>query len=377
MFHRAVICTLERVQDPPERHFERSSAEVARATVAVLCGGRSSERAVSLVSGAAVLAALRERAGASDFRGPARCVGIEIEPSGAWSVEGERCAPASAIASLPGDALFFVGLHGGEGENGAVQGLLETCSRRFTGSGVGASALCMDKHATRLVLADAGLTVSPARVVDAPRWNGGRAEVLRDLAALSPDGWAVKPNCGGSSVATSLVLRAEDLPRAVERALATGDRALVERRIRGIEATCAVLGNAGGELRALTPVEIVPHAGRFFDWEEKYSARGAAEHCPPENLSTGICAHLRDLAIRAHRAAGCDGYSRTDFIVPEGPAGAREPVLLEINTLPGLTPRSLLPKSAATDGLAFRDLCLEILALAVERQARRSSEAAA
>jgi D-alanine-D-alanine ligase len=215
--------------------------------------------------------------------------------------------------------------------------------------------------------------MAPALRIDRSAWSARREEVLADAIALSSRGWAVKPNCGGSSVATSIVERGEDLPLAIERALATGDRALVEQKICGTEATCAVLGNARGDVRALTPVEIVPHAGRFFDWEEKYNAAGAEEHCPPRTIGAEDCALLRELSIRAHRAADCDGYSRSDFIVP---ADGGEPVFLEINTLPGLTSRSLLPKAAKTDGIAFRGLCLEILTLAVESRADSRSGAA-
>lgn len=301
--------------------------------------------------------------GAADDRGPARCVAVEIEPNGAWTVEGERCAPGAAVAMLPEDTIFFLGLHGGEGENGAVQGFLETCSRRYTGSGVAASALCMDKHAARVVLSAAGLEVAPAELVLAQDWRDRREKVLRSAAAVSSDGWVVKPNGGGSSVGTTIVAREEDLARAIDvalgAALETDSRALVEKRIAGTEATCAVLGDA-----ALTPIEIVPRAGRFFDWHEKYSAGGAEEICPPRTIGAEDCRKLRELALLAHRAAGCEGYSRADFIVEEGGAG---PVFLEINTLPGLTDRSLLPKAAKVDGLGYRDLCLEIVGLAVER----------
>jgi D-alanine-D-alanine ligase len=195
----------------------------------------------------------------------------------------------------------------------------------------------------------------------------GAADAAR-AALLSTTGWAVKPNAGGSSVATTMVERAEDLHLAIDEAIATGDAALVEARIRGTEATCAVLGNAGGELRALTPVEIVPRGGRYFDWQQKYSADGAEEHCPPRTIPPATCERLKALAERIHRAAGCDGYSRSDFIVPEGPEG--EPVFLEVNSLPGMTDRSLLPKAAQAEGMSYRALCLEILALAVERFAR-------
>jgi D-alanine-D-alanine ligase len=286
---------------------------------------------------------------------------------GAWRVDGERCDPAAAIAMLPRETLYFLGLHGGEGENGGVQGFLETASRRYTGSGVGASALCMDKRAARLVAREAGLAVAAGTRIDALEWRSAPDAALARAAALSSDGWAVKPNDGGSSVATTMVERAEDLDAAIEAALAAGDAALVEARVRGSEATCAVLGNARGELRPLTPVEIVPREGKYFDWQQKYDADGAEELCPPRSIASAVCERLKTLAGRLHRATGCDGYSRSDFIVPEG---GSEPVFLEVNTLPGMTDRSLLPKSARADGMSFRALCLEILALAVERFAR-------
>ena len=132
--------------------------------------------------------------------------------------------------------------------------------------------------------------------------------------------------------------------------------------------TVPVLGEPDGGVRALTPVEIVPKAGRFFDYEEKYSAGGATEHCPPKSLDDATCAILRELGERAHEAAGCEGYSRVDFIVPQLEDGRQgPPVALEINTLPGMTSRSLLPMSAAHAGLSFRALCLRLLELALQR----------
>jgi D-alanine-D-alanine ligase len=333
----------------------------------VLAGGRSFEREISLVSARAILGALAARPAPGEPPGPARCVEVAIEPDGAWRVDGERCDPAAAIATLPRETLYFLGLHGGEGENGAVQGFLETASRRYTGSGVGASALCMDKRAARLVAREGGIAVAPGTWIDAAEWNATPDAAIARAASVSGAGWAVKPNAGGSSVATTMVDRAEDLAAAIETALATGDAVLVEARIRGTEATCAVLGNANGELRALTPVEIVPRAGAYFDWQQKYAADGAEELCPPRTIGIDMQERLKALASRLHRMSGCDGYSRSDFIVQ---AGGSEPVFLEVNTLPGMTDRSLLPRSARADGMSFRALCLEILALAVERFGR-------
>ena len=325
-------------------------------TVAVLLGGRSSEREVSLRSGNAVLRAL---AGGS----VERVLALEIEPDGRWKFEGRSLSALEALAAVPRGTLFFLALHGGEGEDGSIQGLLGTQGFRHTGSGVGASALCMDKQHTRAVLAAEGLRVARGRLVRPLEWRAARASVLAEIAAFGGQGCVVKPNRGGSSVDTFVVEDARQLEPRITRVLETGDLALVEERIQGIETTCAVLGNATGELRALTPVEIVPKPGRFFDYKEKYDAQGAQEFCPPRSITEALVHELEALALRAHRATGCDGYSRTDFFVPAEGA----PVVLEVNTLPGLTDRSLLPLSAARHGFSFEELCLEILALALER----------
>lgn len=330
------------------------------ATVVVLFGGSSSERAVSLASGAAVAAALRD---ASDGRGPARVVTVEITANGVWMLEGEEHTPDEALSRLPREAVYFLALHGGEGEDGTIQGLLAASGRAHTGSGVAASALCMTKSWTRAVLVQAGLRVAPGLVIDAAQWGKDRAALLQHARTLSSNGFAVKPDRGGSSVATFVLGDAAGLEGAIEKVLATGDRALVEARIVGPECTVGVLGNRGRSA-ALMPVEIVPKDGRFFDYEEKYSAGGASEHCPPRGIDESTCAVLRELAERAHGAADCEGQSRVDFIVPRG-GGA--PVVLEINTLPGMTARSLLPLAAAHAGLSYRDLCLHLVQLARER----------
>jgi D-alanine-D-alanine ligase len=164
--------------------------------------------------------------------------------------------------------------------------------------------------------------------------------------------------------------RDDELVPAVEAALAQGGDALVEAFVPGVEVSVGVLGNSGGELRALPPIEIRPAEGRFFDYQQKYDPAGARELCPAESLDPGDDRRLREAALLTHRVAGCDGYSRVDFIVPArraARAGDPRPVLLEVNTLPGLTPRSLLPQEAQVSGLDFRGLCLELLSLALSR----------
>lgn len=332
------------------------------ATVVVLAGGASGERSVSLASGSAVAAALRDVA---DGRGPARVLEVEIATHGAWIVEGVELAPEIALQRIARDAVFFLALHGGAGEDGTIQGLLASTGRAHTGSGVASSALCMCKSWARAVLSQAGITVAPGRTVDAAQWSADSDGVLASVRALSRTGWVVKPDRGGSSVTTFVLDDAERLRSSIESVLATGDRALVEARIRGVECTVAVLGNRGSPLRALMPVEIRTKPGRFFDFEEKYSASGASEFCPPEAIDVAMCRRLEAIGLRAHDAADCEGYSRTDCIVP---ADGGEPIVLEINTLPGMTARSLLPLAANHGGLAFRALCLHLVALAAERR---------
>ena len=330
---------------------------LARATVAVLLGGRSAEREVSLVSGRAVAEAL-EAAGEA---GPGAVHAVEIEADGRWRVGERSLAPPAALEALAEVDAFFFGLHGGEGEGGVLQGLLTAAGRAFTGSGVAASALCLDKVNARLVADAHGLRTARGLVVTQAAWGDLQGAVLEELGRWG-DAWVTKPRRGGSSVATRVVTDPAELAAAIEEALATGDDALVEECVTGVEATVGVLGNPETGLRTFTPVEIRPKEGRFFDYEEKYAADGAVELCPPESLDEALCSTLRERALRAYRALGCAGYGRVDFIVP--PDG--EPVFLELNTLPGFTPTSLMPRGPALEGMDFPALCLEILRLGLE-----------
>jgi len=338
-------------------------AALETAAVAVLSGGPSAERAVSLESGRAVERALAEGGL------PRAVVGVEIDAAGRWLVSGRALPAHRALEALAEIDVFFLALHGAPGEDGTLQGLFESCGRRYTGSGVRASALCMDKQALRVLAADGGLRVAPGVAFSAFEWRADRALQLARIARTVGERAVVKPRSGGSSVGTAVVAAEErELVPAVEAALAEDPDCLVESFAPGVEVSCGVLGNADEELRALPPIEIRPAAGRFFDYQQKYDPAGARELCPATGLSAASERAVRDGALRAHRLAGCDGYSRVDFIVP--PEGA--PVLLEVNTLPGLTPRSLLPQEAAATGLDYRGLCLEIVARALARHPRRA-----
>lgn len=348
----------------------RRSLGLERATVAVLLGGRSSEREVSLVSGRSVHAALARASDAEDERGPARALAVEILADGRWRAGPLALTPAEMAARLTDVDLFFIALHGGEGENGALQGFLGCCDRAFTGSGVIASGVCMDKVFARDLVAARGLCVAPGLVVTRAAWASERADLSAALARLSTSGWVVKPRRGGSSVGCSIARTTAELEVALQGAFAWEEEALVEGHVAGIEATCAILEEPGGARLALPPVEIRPKTGRFFDYQEKYSPDGALELCPSESLDASTVEELSAAALVAHRALGCEGYSRSDFVVP---CAGGAPVFLETNTLPGLTPRSLLPKAAAAAGIDYRTLVLWIAAHGLARGRARSA----
>lgn len=323
---------------------------LAARTVLLLVGGTSPEREVSLESGRALLEALERLQGLGVIAGHRT---IEIEADGTWT-EAAWSGGALSLPDLdPESQVVLLGLHGGEGEDGTLQGALRLRGMAHTGTGVAGSALGMDKWASRLVAQAAGLTVAPGWLVRAQADLDGEGAP----ASSGAGPWFVKPRRGGSSVATSRAETPQQLMDAVREVLSTGEDALVETAVEGTEVTVGILEGPEGAPRALPLVEIVPSAGRFFDFEEKYSNAGATELCPPRSLSSERCERIAELGLRGFEAHGCEGYARVDLIVPDqGP-----PVFLEVNTLPGFTPRSLLPQAAAAEGLSFHDLVRHVL----------------
>jgi D-alanine-D-alanine ligase len=356
---RPVISTLDRSRSDPSRPLG-----LEEVVVCVLHGGRSSEREVSLVSGERILEALRTPSSAADRRGPLRALGVEVLADGRWLI-GRRALPiGQALEALDGVDVFALALHGGEGEDGSLQGALRCAGRAYTGSSVAASAVAMDKVFARDVAAARGLRVAAARVVTRRDFAADRAREVGELASWRAAGWVVKPRSGGSSIGCSVVDSPEELADALASALAWDEEALVEEKIEGVEATGGVLVSPEEGALALPIVEIRPRPGRFFDYQEKYSADGALELCPPGRIAPDACERLGRAALAAHAALACGGYSRSDFIVP---AAGGEPVFLELNTLPGMTPRSLLPRAAAAVGIDYRTLCLWIVADGLRR----------
>ena len=291
--------------------------------VAVLLGGISPEREVSLVTGAACADAL-ERLGAKVSR-----------------VDAGRDIAAVLVALRP--EVCFNALHGAWGEDGCVQGVLETLQIPYTHCDVLASALAMDKVKAKAVMAAAGVPVPGGRLYD-------RFEAARDHVMAPP--YVVKPNAQGSSVGVFMVFEGANGPpqELIQPGWTLGDEVLIEPYIRGFELAVAVMDG-----KALTVTEIVPRAG-FYDYDAKYG-EGGSSHVVPARIPDAVAARAKAFAELAHAALGCRGVTRSDLRYDDINDLL---VLLEVNTQPGMTPTSLVPEQAAHLGIGFDDLVLWI-----------------
>ena len=321
--------------------------------VAVLMGGRSSEREISLRTGRGIAQALRNLG--HDVAAVDAANGRLLPPG-----DEERAAlptaalePAAEFALarpevLAGADVVLIALHGAAGENGTLQALLDLTGRPYTGSGVLASALAMNKAMAKRLFEHAGIPTPPWQLL-AP--DATAAEV--DVEALGGFPLVVKPNEEGSSVGLTIVERSATLPQALSSAGALGE-ILVERFIEGRELTVAVLGE-----QALPIVEINPRGG-LYDYESKYTA-GASEYTCPADLPPDTAERVRELGLRAARVLGCRGVVRVDFrLDPRG-----ESHCLEVNTVPGMTPTSLVPMAARAAGIEYDQVVQRMLDLAL------------
>ncbi|MCY9847981.1 D-alanine--D-alanine ligase [Pectobacterium jejuense] len=301
--------------------------------VAVLLGGTSAEREVSLLSGQAVLAGLKE-AGINAHAVDTRDVSV-------------------TTLKEEGFTKIFIALHGRGGEDGTLQGVLEFLGLPYTGSGVMASALTMDKLRTKQVWQAVGLPVSPYVALDRRQYSETAANAL--LAKFTHLGLPliVKPSREGSSVGMSKVNTLSELPAALEEAFRHDDDILIEKWLSGPEYTVAILGD-----EVLPSIRIQP-AGTFYDYEAKYLSDDTQYFCP-SGLPDEQEQALAGLAMAAYRAVGCSGWGRVDFMLDSDGAF----YLLEVNTSPGMTSHSLVPMAARQRGLTFSQLVVKILELA-------------
>lgn len=302
--------------------------------VAVLMGGPSAEHEISLKSGRGVMAALgRRRWKAEPVLIPRA---LSIPDAVEWTRRTlERIAPDVA----------FLALHGTFGEDGTIQAVCEQLHLAYTGSNPAASRLGMDKIASRIRCAEAGLA--------APRWQV--VTLPANLSRLRVPAYpvVVKPSGQGSSLGVSIVRTPAELPAALAEAGRYDARLLIEEFIRGREVTAGVFGDD-----PLPLVEIRPRHP-FFDFAAKYTT-GLTEYLVPAPLDPAVSAAAQRAGLAAHRALGCRHLSRADFMLTPD----NTPVLLEVNTIPGFTPTSLLPKAAACDGLSYDDLCEQLVLMA-------------
>ncbi|CAN5143003.1 D-alanine--D-alanine ligase family protein [soil metagenome] len=317
--------------------------------VAVLSGGRSSEHDVSLASGEGVAGGLGE-AGHEVLR-------VTLERDGTWLLDGEELALAPGRGLLGADVAFPV-LHGPFGEDGTVQGLLELLDVPYVGSGVMASAVCLDKVVAKDLMAQAGVAQVDYAGVRAARWAEDRDAVLAELAALGLPVF-VKPARLGSSVGIAKVAAAEGLAAALDAAFAHDLSVIVEAMSTGAEVECSVLGSTR-HARASEPGEIVI-AADWYDYAAKYDPGGMQLRVPAQ-ISDAARERLQAMAVEAFSRFRCSGLARADFFV-EG-----ERVLLnELNTMPGFTPTSVYAKLWAASGLPYPQLVERLCELAIER----------
>ena len=308
---------------------------MTKLNLAVIYGGTSPERDVSLISGKEAITALDTD----------RYTIFEYDPK-------------DGLDALVRDAkkidVALILLHGSPGEDGSIQGLLDLLNIPYQGAGVLGSAMAMDKNLSKQLYSDAGIpTPASIRVQKGKPFDAAATVKSLGLPLF------VKPACGGSSLGMFRVTEADALAEAVEKSLTFDRNVVIEAFVDGIELTCAVIGNETP--KALPVIEIIPEGGSpYFDYEAKYTAGATTEICPAR-ISDTLTAQVMDLAERAHQTLHLKGYSRTDMMLD-----GDNLFVLETNTIPGMTRTSLLPRAAKTAGLSFSDLLDRLIELALE-----------
>lgn len=307
--------------------------------VALLAGGTSGEREISLASGKGAGQALRQAGFAVTELDPARKEDLKQLIDGDFDVA-------------------FLCLHGKGGEDGRLQGFLELIGLPYTGPGVWASATAMNKARSKFFYEREGVPTAPFFLI-----KRGDTYSIEEIADTMDGMCVVKPATEGSSLGIYIVEGADAIAQAIESVFDIDDLVMVEKFVEGVEITTAVLGNK--EPYALPIIEIVPRE-EFYDFDSKY-APGGSQHICPAQLDEEVAARVREYAVRAHRALECSGVSRSDFIVDTDGT----PWILETNTIPGMTSTSLLPDAARVAGMDFPTLCTQLVAYALEEADER------
>ncbi|MCL0033483.1 D-alanine--D-alanine ligase [Thermodesulfovibrionales bacterium] len=311
---------------------------ITKKTIGVLAGGRSAEREVSLKSGEAIYKALVSCGYDAVF--------IDVLDNLSDSLKEN------------GVEIAFISLHGGSGENGDVQGLLEVMGIPYTGSGVLASTLAMDKEASKKVFLCHDISVPPFGVVRKEQiWINGKLNLdsITPIVNFSLP-WVIKPVAGGSSIGISIVRDKARIAELIDLTFSYGDKIIIEKYIEGKEIHIGIFGQ-----RVLGGVEVKPLTG-FYSYEAKYTP-GITQYILPPEVDDSTYETLKMVALKAHNALGCEGVTRVDMILDE----YNNPYVLEVNTIPGMTETSLLPKIARLSGMEFPDLAEEMLKAAMTR----------
>lgn len=305
--------------------------------VALLSGGTSGERDISIASGDGASAALEEAGFTVDRFDPANKDDLKALIDGDYDVA-------------------FLCLHGRHGEDGVIQGFLEMIGLPYTGPGVYSSAVAINKSRSKDFYRLAGVPTAPSITL-----RTGDAYRVDDVIAQVGNHVVVKPASEGSSIGVSIVSGARAIEAAIDEAFEHDSEVVVEKFISGREFTVAVIGN--DEPRALPIIEIIAQKGEFYDFESKYAAGGSRHICPAE-LTEEEALTIQKEAVGAHKALSCEGVSRTDFILDD----EGKPWALETNTIPGMTGTSLLPDAARAAGIPFPQLCTMLVEYALERK---------
>ncbi len=313
--------------------------------VAVLSGGPSSERKVSLVTGKAIFDNL-DRKKYLPFL-------LEMSKDGCFWILNKNGKKRKLDLQNKDRKLFdiiFIALHGSPGEDGGVQGMLESLNIKYTGPGVLASALAMNKVYSAQIYFANGLPYPEFIHFTKDGWKRQAGIIVEDAVNKIGFPLVIKPVNQGSAVGVSIIKSKEEFKKIAKKTIKSFPWLMAQKFIKGQEATCGVL-EKNGEIMALPPTHILPKLGEFYDYKSKYQSGGSTHICPAD-FTPEINTQIQKLALMAHKAMGCRGMSRTDVFV----ADDAKLYIIETNTIPGMTPTSLFPEAAAKAGISFSQM---------------------